>query len=382
MNVLLAINSNARVRRALERFPARQKSDGYFHSQEGEWDSNGQVIWIANRYERLTGQLLPARMIQMLNSGAEWIARKRISGSDKNREGLLPPGFSAEHLGPVDYYYWDNFWGIAGLRAAESLNERRGKQEFAHRWQKHAEAFTTDVRRSLAKLPPVIASDGVPAGPGRRMDAGAIGSLVADYPLQLDDVVDQGMTTGTADWLWRRSQHDGAFFQQMIHSGANAYLSLALAQTFLRFEDPRFHELVDAVANLASPTGQWPEAIHPRTRGGCMGDGQHTWAAAEWILMMRSLFLREESDRLIIGSGLPADWFRNSDRLGYGPTATPWGPVTIKLFRKAERWHLHIEAGWFGSPPDVWVRIPGFVPKVVTDFSATLELHPQSVLKT
>ena len=43
--------------------------------------------------------------------------------------------------------------------------------------------------------------------------------------------------------------------------------------SYLR-EDPRYLELMDTVASLASPTGQWPEAIHPRTLGGCMGDGQ------------------------------------------------------------------------------------------------------------
>ena len=59
-----------------------------------------------------------------------------------------------------------------------------------------------------------------------------------------------------------------------------------------------------SVARLASPTGQWPEAIHPQSGGGCMGDGQHGWAAAEWVMMMRNCFVREEGDRLIIGSGI------------------------------------------------------------------------------
>lgn len=111
-----------------------------------------------------------------------------------------------------------------------------------------------------------------------------------------------------------------------------------------------------------------------------MGDGQHAWAAAEWILMMRSLFVREEPERLVIGSGIPAKWFKQTARIAYGPTATPWGPISVTLFRKAERWYLRIDAKWFGSTPDVRVSIPGFAPKVVTDFSATLELHSQSVL--
>ena len=56
------------------------------------------------------------------------------------------------------------------------------------------------------------------------------------------------------------------------------------------------------VADLASPTGQWPEAIHPQTGGGCMGDGHHVWAAAEWVLMLRYCFLREEGDTLVLAS--------------------------------------------------------------------------------
>lgn len=54
-----------------------------------------------------------------------------------------------------------------------------------------------------------------------------------------------------------------------------------------------------AVAKLASPMGQWPESIHPRTCGGCMGDGQHVWAAAEWVLMIRNCFIREEKEPII-----------------------------------------------------------------------------------
>jgi hypothetical protein len=80
----------------------------------------------------------------------------------------------------------------------------------------------------------------------------------------------------------------------MTHSGLNAYLTLHIAQVLLRAADPRYLEIVEAVAGLASPTGQWPEAIHPRTRGGCMGDAHHVWAAAEWVLMLRNCFLRKE----------------------------------------------------------------------------------------
>ena len=73
----------------------------------------------------------------------------------------------------------------------------------------------------------------------------------------------------------------GGFFHDMTHSGINPYLTLHLAQVLLRAGDPRYFSLMTAVAKLASPTGQWPESVHPRTGGGCMGDGQHVWAAAK-----------------------------------------------------------------------------------------------------
>src|SRR6185503_7644675 len=138
----------------------------------------------------------------------------------------------------------------------------------------------------------------------RRMDSGAVGSLVADFPLQLFAPGDPRIMR-SVEWLLANSFVHGGFFQNMIHSGINAYLTLHIAQVLLRAGDRSAHQLIDAVAKLASPTGQWPEAIHPRTLGGCMGDGEHVWAAAEWILLMRNCFVREEGDSLVVGSGIP-----------------------------------------------------------------------------
>jgi len=359
MNALIAVNLHGRAGRALEKFPERQRGDGYFHSQEGEWDANGQVLWIADRLERATGTLLPAGLMKAFERGANWIPHKRAKSKGGRHTGLLPPGFSAEHFGPNDYYYWDDFWGIAGLKAMAAMYERRGDTARAAHHAREAGAFWSDVGASLGALPKTVAESGMPASPYRRMDAGAIGSMVADYPLHLDEVGGKRFLM-TANWIWENCRHDGGFFQDIIHSGVNAYLTLALAQTFLRHGDDRYLGLIQSVARLASPTGHWPEAIHPRTGGGCMGDGQHAWAAAEWILMMRALFVREESDHLVIGAGIPAAWFEASDRFSYGPTATAWGPVSVILSRRDGRWFVNVDAKWTGQPPRIRLDVTGF----------------------
>ena len=122
VNQLLSLGGIERTRRALHRFEPRQRLDGYFLSQEGEWDSNGEALWFYHRFSELTGEALPKEWLQAVAKGARWIARKRIPDKPARSEsGLLPAGFSAEHLGPNDYYYWDDFWGVAGLRSAADI---------------------------------------------------------------------------------------------------------------------------------------------------------------------------------------------------------------------------------------------------------------------
>jgi len=360
MNSMLAAGLADRCERALARFPDRQKRSGYFRSQEGEWDSNGQVLWIADRFRRLTGRGLDKDLVRALFKGAEWIIGKRVSpDSGQRHAGLLPAGFSAEHLGPNDYYYWDDFWSVAGLECAARLAGEYGRKDLKNRFSQQALDLKQAIFKSIQGIPEKKSRGGMPASPYRRLDAGAVGSLVADYPLALTEPGD-AKVMNTVSFLMDACFHEGGFFQDMIHSGINAYLTLDIAQTLLRAGDARFRDLVETVAGLASPTGQWPEAIHPFTGGGCMGDGQHAWAAAEWVMIMRNMFVREEPGGLVIGSGLFPEWIKSDKGACFGPTPTPYGEVTVRLDKTAQGPRLEVDARWRGPAPRLEIRPPGY----------------------
>ncbi|MEO7099507.1 MAG: hypothetical protein ABI162_09115 [Luteolibacter sp.] len=357
LHPMLAIGLVERAERILSTFPARQTMAGYFLSQEGEWDSNGQVLWIFARYAELSGKPLPHGIELALEKAVGWLERKRMKeeNAPAGTGGLLPAGFSAEHLGPNDYYYWDDFWGYAGLAGIGAYWAHKGEPGKAHRARSVADEMLASIEKSISSIPAQRAKGGIPAAPGRRMDAGAIGSMVADYPLQIYPPGDSRML-GTADFLLDRCFYRGGFFQEMIHSGINAYLTLDLAQTLLRAGDQRFAELIRRVSALASPTGQWPEAIHPQTFGGCMGDGQHGWAAAEWIMMIRNCFVREEAEGLVIGSGILPEWLCAGGEIAFGPTLTRWGKVTVRFDGSV----IDIEADFVGAAPAIKIAVPGF----------------------
>lgn len=366
-----------RVRRTIEGFPARQLPSGYFLSQEGEWDSNGEALWIMRRFCEMTNTPPAKHVLATVERAGSWILRKRLAKEPLlPHAGLFPAGFSAEHLGPNDYYYWDNFWGIAGLQAAAYLKRRYADKTRAEYFEQEARGYSDCVKRSLLHAQRRLGVRAMPAAPYRRLDSGAIGSLAAGYPLQLFEANDARLAE-TVDYLLEKCSVAGGFFHDMTHSGINPYLTLHLAQVLLRAGDRRYFDLMNAVAKLASSTGQWPEAIHPRTKGGCMGDGQHVWAAAEWALMMRNCFAREENDRLVLCSGIPARWLKKNEKMSFGPAPTIFGPIHISVKPDGRNVVVEWTGKWFDKEPAIEVCIPG-LPKVKARTQAPPHAPPEA----
>lgn len=357
---LLCCGFTDRAGQLLDKFPARQKHSGYFLSQEGEWDSNGQVLWIMEKYCRISGSKPPQNWYSPIKKAADWIIKKRIPNHKDNiYSGLFPAGFSAEHLGPSDHYFWDNFWGIAGLAAASYLMGLYGDYNLQTQYSREWAGFLKSVESSIDTVSQRIGYPVIPASANRRLDSGAIGSLCAGYPLMLWGANDARILN-TAQHLLNEYVIEGGFFHDITHSGINAYLTLHIAQILLRAGDFRFFELMQGIAGLASPTGQWPEAIHPATKGGCMGDGQHAWAAAEWILMMRNCFVREENDgSLVLCSGIPQNWHIKKSTLSFGPAPTLKGTIFVRVQSDTSRIKIQWEGKWI-EEPEIEVRLPGY----------------------
>ena len=380
LHAMLCAGMHRRVEAAIQRFFPRQTAGGYFRSQEGEWDANGEVLWLLQRFCELTGREPPEEWERPVLRAAHWIMRKRLADrTDVPCAGLMPAGFSAEHLGPNDYYFWDDFWSIAGLHSAAWLCSRFGRQKESTRFRDEAKEFAAAVERSLARIRARTGSAAMPASCYRRMDSGAIGSIVAGYPLDVLSPRDERLLA-TVEYLLEHCTVDGGFFQDMIHSGINAYLTLHMAQVLLRAGDARFADPLRAVSRLASPTGQWPEAIHPRTGGGCMGDGQHAWAAAEWVMMMRNCLVYEDTraGRLVVGAGIIPEWPARGEGISIGPTPTPWGPISLSFEPSGATIHVRWQADWRDVAPPIDVRLSGSEPVTVEASQGRVTLNRSS----
>ncbi len=360
LQALLALNLPGRVKKILDYFPKRQNANGHFRSQDGEWDSNGQALWIFRRFCELTQTLPEKSWEEAIRKGAEWILKKRVSENQESlHAGLFPAGFSAEHLGPNDFYYWDDFWGVEGLRSAAWLMKFYGHEAVAQKYQAAADEFLKAIEKSLSRVANRIQTTAMPSSPYRRMDTSAIGSVTVGYPLNFWPPDDPRVMC-TVEYLLGDHFINGGFYHEMSHSGINPYMTLSLAQILLRNEDGRYAELLRSMQSMATQSGQWPEAIHPQVLGGCMGDGQHAWAAAEWVMMIKNCFLREEEGRLILCSGVLPEWYAEDSEASLGRMLTPYGTVSVSVKREATGVWVRWEAEWAPKVPRMEVRLPGY----------------------
>ncbi len=321
MYALLVAGAHKAVKPIIERFTDMVRKSGLFESQTGEWDANGQALWIIAEYTRFTNDSsLIESMQKQITQMVAWFERTCAQNG-----GVLPPGFSAEHLGPADWYLWDNFWALGGLKAIATLAPT---SELRERIQNLSQYLSTSLLEYLKEY------TYLPAALGRNKDAGMVGSISALYPLKLSPFQDERMLR-TVDLIRTQYFFRGAFFQDNIHSGMNPYLTLQIAECYLAVgQTQEARNILRSIKKKVQKAYTFPEAIHAHSGGGCMGDGFHGWASAESILMIRNLIVRETKltsgeDALVWLSGFSANWIKEG--ASAKNIATPWGRMAFEL---------------------------------------------------
>ena len=319
-----------RAWQVIDGFSKRQMSNGFFHGPDGEWDSNGEALWLIEQHAALSNSTSWVKYIfPNIQRGAEWIIQKRKQSQDTvaTHRGLLPPSLSAEHFGTVDQYYWDSFWGLRGIRSAAALARIMNRREIAERWDREVEFFSKDIRRSLETAANRLGRNLIPASPSRPFDESAIGFVSGIYPLEITDIFPSAFNNTLYEFT-ERFLDDKGYFHPIIHSGYNPYLTLQIAHAFLLNDQPqRAWHIAETIFRQCPSPYSLPEAIHPTTGGGSMGDGHHGWAAAEIVLFLLHCLVRERNETLTLFHDIQEGmlrWGSNSDVQGI---ATSFGTV-------------------------------------------------------
>lgn len=330
ISALTKIGDLKRSKELLKEFPKKQKRDGYFISQNGEWDSNGEAIFTIVEYYRLSKDKEFLKDIyKSIYNGANWIERKRKKY--KESLGLLPPGFSAEHFGPNDLYYYDDYFGLRGLLDASFASKELNLKENEELFYSFYEDFKKSLRNAIEDDQKRLNKKIVLGAYGRNIDASMIATFTSIFPLRLD-LLKKEEILNTYEVLKEKFFEKGCFYQNITHSGINLYLTLEIANSLLYLEEvDEAKELFKTVIKLLKPTYTGPEGINPKTLGGCEGDGHHGWLVAEILHFIRNSLVYEKEKDLVLFSGALPDWFENEKTLSFINGPTYFGKLSFKV---------------------------------------------------
>ncbi|MGH2469489.1 MAG: hypothetical protein ACRDGF_05410, partial [Chloroflexota bacterium] len=313
-------------------FPANVST----HTQVGhprgspEWDAQGEAVHALVQYYRFShDKTWLASVWPSINMGIQWLDTLTATQPD----GLFPPGASAEDLGPANQrHYWDDFWGVIGLRDASFAAGILGDAATQGSDAAQAAALLARVMRAAQ---PALHSDGIiPNGPNDlRSPAVARGATPAVWPGQL-------LPASLAAPIFQRyfqrfvQPYDGAFNEADDNVWTLGGLELAHAALYLGLTSETSEMLAWFIDHpTARGVYAWGDEV---TRDGSRlagGDMPHGWTAAEYVSLLRDMLLYESGNRLELAAGVQSSWLKAPQGVRVSSLLTTFGPVSYILHR-------------------------------------------------
>lgn len=339
-----------------------------------ENDSHGELIFLAAEIYRYTkDKAFAEEMWPHVDKAAEAINALRRSerkGSGEAGErgaayGLLPPSISHEgYMDKPAYSYWDNFWGLQGLRDAAFLAGELGRPDRADALRTDADEFSADISNSLEKS----GLDFIPGAADRR-DFDATSTTIALAPTGVASSLPSDALSETFERAWRSfiERRDGG-------KTWDAYTPYEFRQVsaFLRLgRADRAHALLDFYLHDRRPPGwnQWAEVVGRNAREPrFIGDMPHTWVASDFIRAALDLFAYEDRDSraLVIAAGVKPEWLKGGG-INVRNLQTPYGPLFYSASERDGK--ITISLAGDAAPPGGF-RIP--VVFLGGDFNVTI----------
>jgi hypothetical protein len=245
--------------------------------------------------------------------------------------GLLPESISHEGYSshPV-HAYWDQFWALAGLRAAPQLANVVGDMDRYDAYTKLRDDFSAALLASVPKAMAMHAIDYVPGsvelGDYDPSSTAIAVNLLGDDPdmrpalertfrKYLDEIATR--RAGSQDWV--------AYSPYELRN-VEALVELGWRQDA--------QKLLEWIVADRRPPGwnEWAEISYrdPKTPQ-FIGDMPHTWVGCIFVHALRAMLVHErDSDRsIVIGAGVPASWVARGVTARRMPTAN--GTLSLSM---------------------------------------------------
>lgn len=339
-----------------------------------EHDSAGEFIFLVAEYYRYTGdRSLLERMWPHVESAAAYLdSLRRLGRTDEYREpekriffGLLPPSISHEGYSAKPMHsYWDDLFALRGFRDAATMAGVLGYEAKQKELAAIRDEFQADL---IASIEGAMERHGIDYIPGCADlgDFDPTSTTIALDPVGADDILPRGALRRTFEKYYeffvdRRERGDWEAFTPYEVRNIGAFVRLGWRD--------RAMELIEYFLSYKRPPrwNQWAEVVRKDERAPeFIGDMPHTWVGSDYIRSVLDMlvYVREDTESLVLGAGIPLAWVLNGDGVGVRNLPTPYGPIDFQtpplggpLTEKVI--HLRIGGSLRMPPGGIEVRFP------------------------
>jgi hypothetical protein len=348
---LLRVGCPDAIRNFIRWYASYQADDGNIPDctgrEDAEWlpefDAYGEFVYAVVEYYRFTGDRAFLTEMQPAVTKAlafmEGLRSRRLSKEYETPEkrafyGLLPESMSHEgYMAHPVHAYWDDFWAIRGLRDAGLMAEVLGDATEAARLARLRNAFSENVRASLAAT---MALHGIDYVPGS-VELGDFDPTSTSIAIGLLDEAHLLPKTETANTFDRYLEG-----LRKRASGAvpwNSYTAYEIRNIGALVRLGRRREALELMEFMLNDRripawNQWPEISWRDLSGpSFIGDLPHTWVGAEYILAIRTLFAyeRHADEALILAAGVAEEWLSDGFEVRVENLPTYFGNLSYSL---------------------------------------------------
>jgi hypothetical protein len=324
-----------------------------------ENDSQGEYIHLVTQLYRYTGDRAALlRDWPRLDAARRYMDAQRLSERTpanllperRMLYGLLPPSISHEaYSAKPQYSLWDDFWGLAGYKAAAEAATVLGRPE-ATEIARQRNEFGSDIRAAVAAAARYWKIDYIP-GATSLGDFDATSTTMALDPAGEQSRLDPTLLANTfarqVERVLARTAPGANWADYTPYELRNVS---ALVRLGRRDEANRLLDAYMADRRPAAWNG-WAEVVGRDPREiRFIGDMPHAWVASDFIRAALDLFAYEDSNagRMVLAAGLTPEWLAGPG-ISVKNLRTRWG--SVDLTARLEGDTLEMDLGGSARPP-------------------------------
>lgn len=353
--------------KAVELYLVRQRDDGRFESQAGQFDANGQAVWTLWQYSKITGDdKFLARVYPAMRRAVEWTKQTRRA-TPPPLTGVLPPApADGECLWEGKHHIVGyDLWNLRGMLCTADAAAQLGKDDEAKALRAEADAYRKDIDAAWRKtgvrhFPPSWEKDGTHWGNTETL-----------WPTEIF-ARDDSRVAALSDFL--RHEFAGGFIEGVIqwkgtgnvlaiHPYMGAYTTmtdLVRGQHEQVVEDFYWYLLHSTAAHA------FPEGILYKKRMAWSDTIPHVTGACNYAVMLRHMLVHEAGDELQLLPAVPDWWLGQGQEIHVERLPTHFGEMSMTVRGTDKGVEVKLEPPQRTAPRRIVLTLPQSRPLIGT----------------